>query len=467
MRHHHWQRLTLCAVALAAACSDAPQTTAPQLRDIPASAGASRGLFTPTKYVAIGTSISMGWMSNGVYSGSQLQSWPALLSFGSLRPISLPLIQSPGCTSPLVAPLSNGLRLSGESIAGSTTCAPNVAGVTLPTQNIGLASALASDILYSTPEAVASKYPWFFRVLPPNTTPLHAALLQQATIYSVELGGNEILNATSGLIAPGVTVVPFPFFASMYDVILDTIQATHAQVVVAGLPRTGRNLAALRRGEEIFADSAAFAALHVDVSQDCKGSQNYINVSQKTLSVVFTAAQLAAHGLPNAIYSCADIPGTADFVLTPADMAIIDNMLMQFDDHIRQQAAARGFAYFSLGTVFERPDLKPAKYSVVSQLSSQLPYGPYTSLDGVHPNGVGQALLAIAAGLAINKTYGGFGVHAVTPTVPSLAARMEEVVAPSVALERAKKFVAEHGNDRVSGCSMPGDCRLPSMARIH
>ena len=146
MRHPHWQGLTLCAVALAAACSDSP-TTAPAAPRAPAAANADRALSTPTKYVAIGTSISMGWMSNGVYSGSQLQSWPALLSFGSLRPISLPLIQSPGCTSPLVAPLANATRLSGESAAGSTTCAPNAAGVTLPAQNLGLAAAIASDIL--------------------------------------------------------------------------------------------------------------------------------------------------------------------------------------------------------------------------------------------------------------------------------------------------------------------------------
>jgi hypothetical protein len=213
---HTWQRLSLCAVAIVAtACADDSRSTAPTLRAGDPPAADDRSFFgSQTKYVALGTSVSMGWASNGVYSGSQLVSWPALLSFGSLHPISLPLIQSPGCTSPLVAPLANGLRLSGEGAGESSVCAPNVAGVTLPTQNLGLASAIAADILYSPPELVATNYPWFSRVLPPGTTALHALLSQHPTLVSVELGANEVLKATSGLILPGVSVVPFPYFAS-------------------------------------------------------------------------------------------------------------------------------------------------------------------------------------------------------------------------------------------------------------
>jgi hypothetical protein len=203
--------LPLLAVLLGVGCSDAATTSAP--RSIaPADAIAADRSKTPDKYVAIGTSVSMGWASNGVYAGSQLVSWPALIGFGTLQPLSLPLIQSPGCISPIVAPIGAGLRLSGESIAGSTTCAGNVNGVTLPTQNVGLAGALAVDAVQSTPESKGASAPWYFRVLPLGTTQLTAALAQHPTIVSVELGANEVLNGTSGLVVPGVTVVPLPFF---------------------------------------------------------------------------------------------------------------------------------------------------------------------------------------------------------------------------------------------------------------
>src|SRR5262249_13018642 len=123
------QLLPLLAVLVGVGCSDAASTSAPRAIE-PAAASDADRLGPHEKYVAIGTSISMGWASNGVYFGSQLTSWPALLSFGAGHPMSLPLIQSPGCISPIVAPLGAGLRLSGESISGSTVCADNVQGVT-------------------------------------------------------------------------------------------------------------------------------------------------------------------------------------------------------------------------------------------------------------------------------------------------------------------------------------------------
>src|SRR5262252_6066619 len=140
--HPHY--LLLAAALTVAACSDA-STNSPRALDPTGPAAESRVPQTPERYVAIGTSISMGWASNGVYAGSQAVAWPELLSFAQLRPISLPLIQSPGCISPLIAPLAVNKRLSGEPFSGSVVCAPNVAGVRLPTQNVALAGALTMD----------------------------------------------------------------------------------------------------------------------------------------------------------------------------------------------------------------------------------------------------------------------------------------------------------------------------------
>src|SRR4029450_1571213 len=76
-----------------------------------------RGVFQ--RYVAIGTSISMGVIADGVYSGSQVNSWPAQLARMGDREITLPLIQFPGCRSPFAPPLGGGKRLSGEPIFGN------------------------------------------------------------------------------------------------------------------------------------------------------------------------------------------------------------------------------------------------------------------------------------------------------------------------------------------------------------
>jgi len=443
--------VSLLAAVAVAGCSYS--STAPKQASQSNSADANRFGAPTEKLVAMCTSISMGWASNGVYAGSQLTSWPELLAFGSLNSISLPLIQSPGCTSPLVAPLAANRRLSGEPFAGSRTCAPNVAGVTLPTQNVAMATALAADAVLTTPEAVATRYPWYTRVLAPGMTQLTAALSQHPTIASFEFGGNEVLNATSGLFLPGVTVVPLPFFIAPYDALLDAYGQTGAKAVLAGLPHEARNLAALRRGDEIWADRAEFAALHVDVSSDCENSDNYINVSVLSLNMAFLGAQAASQGQPNVVYSCTDRPGQQDLILTPVDIAAVNDLLTQMDDHIKQQASARGYAYFSLGALYERSDLKPATYSVAAQLASQFPYGLYTSLDGVHPNAIGSAVIAAAAAQAINARYGAVRVTARAPSNGSLSSRMVEPEAPALLLERARSIAAEHRGETLSACA--------------
>jgi hypothetical protein len=283
---------------------------------------------------------------------------------------------------------------------------------------------------------------------------------------SVELGANEVLNATSGLFALGVTVVPFPYFAAPYDALLDALSSDGRKAVLVGLPTESRNIAAIRGADEIWADRAEFAALHVDVSSDCETSPNYINVSLKSLNLVFTAAFTSTHGLPNPVFSCADIPGTADYVLTPGDMIEINALLTQMTDHIRAQATARGYAYFSLGALFDRSDLKGGAYSVITQMTSQFPYGFFTSLDGVHPNPLGHAVLAAAAAQAIDDTYGNdlgkFNmIHVLaSSTEPSLADRLGERVPASMALQQARAIAAQNQNVQLGSCSMPGACRL-------
>lgn len=449
----------LSVVSFASACSDAPVPTL-----APTDRAESRRPDNAEKYVALGTSISMGWQSNGVYYAGQLVSFPSLLAFGSGRPITLPLIQSPGCISPLVAPLSAGKRLSGESAAGSTTCAPNVAGVTLPTQNAGISTALTADAL-TTPSPGPASAPWYNRVLPPGATQLTAALAQQPTIVSVEFGGNEVLGALSGLYAPGVTVVPFPFFAGPYSALLDAIGTTHAKAVLFEMPTTATRLPALRPAEEIWANRFEFAALHVDVNADCHGSPNFINVSIKSLNAAYEGAFRAANGLPNATFSCADIPGTPDLVITPSDVANLNALLAQMRAFVEGQAAARGYALASLGALYDRSDLKRKPYSIINHLTSPIPMGLYISLDGVHPNALGHGLLALDAARAINTRYGAsFARTSTTTSALAFKEEMDEAL-PSIALVMAKSVAAQNRGVQLSPCFMPGACRAAAPRR--
>src|SRR5690349_3932348 len=109
--------LVVPLVAFAAACADSP--VAPTRVEVGTPSfqqSEGRGVFQ--RYVAIGTSISMGVIADGVYSGSQVNSWPAQLARMGDREITQPLIQFPGCRSPWAPPIAGGIRLSGEPIFG-------------------------------------------------------------------------------------------------------------------------------------------------------------------------------------------------------------------------------------------------------------------------------------------------------------------------------------------------------------
>ena len=101
--------------------------------------------------------------------------------------------------------------------------------------------------------------------------------------------------------------------------------------------------------------------------------------------------------------SCADVPGAADYVLTPGDMSAINARMSQINAHIQAKASERGYAYFALSALYDLP--KPA-LNMYNVLFSNTPFGANISLDGVHPSAQGQAILAAAAAQAVNARYG-------------------------------------------------------------
>ncbi len=399
-----------------AACADSP--VAPRITgDRPSlQQSEARGVFQ--RYVAIGTSISMGAQSDGVFSGTQTSSWPAQLARMGNREITQPYIQFPGCHSPIAPPLGLGVRLSGEqTLANPATlsCAPLVGGVTLPTQNVAIFGARASDALSTTPENVVdpANGPLYSRVLAAGQTQVSAMEAQNPKLVSVELGANEVLDARSGVALVGPP--PFPVenpsaFATRYHKILDRIDALRVkQVLLVGLPTNPLVIPGFRSGAEIAANATAlFVAFNVAVDADCgtTAAQNVMYVPLKLAPVMQAGLQARLANLPPVPFSCAASlnPTTVDLVLTPAEQAIVATVVTQMNAAIQGEAQARGFAFFSLDAFYSAPGVR-TPLDVVALFTTAQPFGPFMSLDGLHPNAAGQAIIAQAAAQALNATY--------------------------------------------------------------
>jgi len=408
--------LTLMAFALSA-CADSPTAPARSLQTtqrelLPDGEGDFH------RYVAIGTSISQGWRSDGVNATSQLSSWPAQLAALAGRELSLPLIAAPGCGAPLIAPLGSGRREGGELAATpflSRSCALNEPGVTLPTGNVAISGARTVHALNATPEAPDPNYaPLYARILPPGMSQVSAMDAQNPKVVSVELGGNDIFGVRDGAYVPGQTFVPLSYWTPDYRTVVDRVAAQTKKAVLVGLIDHAISFPAFRTGAELWAASATFTPLWVTVSEDCSvapGKDNALFVPVRVATAAAQGAARKAAGLTPQILSCQNFPATdangiviRDYVLSPTDLALMDAQLAAMNAIIRAEAESHGFAYFQLSALYEEAATK-APFNALAMLGTAQPYGPFISLDGIHPSAEGSRVLAEAAAAALNVRY--------------------------------------------------------------
>jgi len=373
-------------------------------------------------YVSIGTSVSMGYMSEGVYFGTQQTAWPALLAHQAFaNKFTEPLLQGPGCYSPLVPPLSLGFkRLSGANypqiVPQDQICAL-LGTTTLPTNNVAVDGATTYHALRITPESTVTtplnvdsdqRKRLYKAILAPGKSQVTSMMAQNPTLVSVELGANEALRTvTSGVVVPAAayrqadgtfTFYPTTLWQPQYDAIVDSIAKTGAKALLVSVPLIP-NIVGVYPGSDFFNDRAAFAAFGINVSADCNGNTNSIFAFGKVLVALGTNPKPVT-------LSCADTPNAPDFILTPAETTSVNGLIRSMNAHIASQATAHSWAYLELNTALADFIARKTAFSISRFLSCISPFGQYISLDGVHPTADGQQAIANAAADALNATYG-------------------------------------------------------------
>ena len=373
------------------------------------------------KYVSLGTSVSMGVMNDGVFYATQQTAWPALLAHQAFATsFTSPLLQGPGCYSPLIAPLSLGpKRLSGASYPGITAqdqvCAL-FANTVLPTNNVAVDGATTYHALRITPESTVAtpttidsdqRKRLYKAVLAPGKSQVTSMMAQSPTLVSVELGSNEALRTvTSGILIPAAayrqpdntfTYYPTSLWQPQYDAIVDSVAKTGAKALLVSVPLIP-NIVGVYPGDDFYKDSVAFASFGINVSSDCNGNTNSIFAFAKVLTALGSPK-------PNT-FSCTDNPAAADFILTPTDTTFVNGLIRTMNSHIQQQASAHGWAYLELNSALAAFIARKTPFSLSRFLSCTRPFGQYIGLDGVHPTLDGQQAIANAAADVLNSTYG-------------------------------------------------------------
>jgi hypothetical protein len=394
-----------------------------------------------SNYIAVGNSLTQGYMDGGVYNYGQSNSFPSTLA--AQMKLALPSMN-------FVQPMTVGngagyihLEYVNGQIApvqptdssyGPNPCAADAGwstwGTNLQSQkfnNLGISGiTLTGAVALTANELTINNVVNGWQVIPffstspignaygrflnfgPNTAPIQYIdyiRSSKATFFTCWLGDNDALGyatnggAVSAVTVPGFGRIPLDtltdpkVFAQKYDSILTAFQKIGAKGMCVTIPNvtsipffnTVPNNVVVNGVPQYLYITTGAGVVRQAVPGDLIILPAYDSVQR---GVGFTKA----HPLPNSM------------VLDIDEVASVQNTTIQYNNSIRSLAAQFGFGvvdmYAFLGTLQSSLSIDGIT------LSRTFIQGGTFGLDGVHPNARGYAVVANQMILAINAQYG-------------------------------------------------------------
>ena len=377
------------------------------------------GPTTPTggdifrSYVAIGNSITAGFQSNGINDSTQRQSYALLLARQMGTRYAYGSLNMPGC-SPPIANTQTG------ALVGATTTPPPPcslragASVTDVLNNVAVPGARVLDP--TSPTTVASNALTTFIL--GGKTQVQKALDAKPTFATIWIGNNDVLQAgLSGILVPtpalgqqGIISTPAQFQTS-YDAMITQLTAGApgikgvliAVAQVANLPSMSSG-GLIASSATIQAGISAAAGTPVTVLPNCTGSTALVNVPQ-----LIGAIRAKTHPALISCGSAAPIapPPVGDvFILDPAEQVTLSTTINAYNAYIKSKADAIGFGFYDPNILFAAKRATGEIPPFPNLASPTATFGPFISLDGVHPSGAAHLLIANEIISVINAKYG-------------------------------------------------------------
>jgi hypothetical protein len=397
--------LLLLALVLWTGCEDGT-LNAPDIQ--------SRGESDSTlfeSYVALGNSITAGLISGGINSTTQQQSYAAILADSMRTPFGLPTLRAPGCPPPLTQFFNDqgvpAPQRPGDATA--STCALRDAQLPPRVNNVAVPSARVIDVLSNTRPS-SSPNPLTQFILG-GRTQIEAALDANPTFASVWVGNNDVLGPA---LLGTDDVTSFANFARNYTAVLD--QLTGSSTLEGGVLIGVANVTFL----PFFSPGPVYAGLEAagrfpdnfNVASSCEVRSSEGLTPLVSVPLGFSLiGEARANPNQTVTLDCqaADTP-----VLTLNEVETIVQRVRQFNGFLQQQAQQRGLAFFDPNRVFRTLYAADAGTPSVPTddpipkfpaTTSDQPFGPFFSLDGVHPSAATHRVVAARLVRIINERY--------------------------------------------------------------
>ena len=381
------------------------------------------------RYVAMGNSITSGTQSAGINDSTQLESYAVMLAEQAGAQFNAPLLRSPGCPPPFVAPF--GPRIGNLADDTCLLRDPTVRG---PVQNVAVPGALIASALDFEVAANA-----LTTLILGGRTQVEAMRDADPTLVSVWLGNNDALGAAIAGIPALLT--PIDAFRTHAEGVAAEIAATNAQdAIFIGVVDAVAASPILQPGAYFWAlyqqDAGAFGGK--PVLDNCApvdfatGQPNPLAANMVSFRIV-ADADFPAISCDPATYP----PGVPTLhLLTVEEQQVVRTRVAEFNAVLEGVADANGWIYIDPTAVFlpALMDGPPFNRIRKCQALQALPpgatmeqfqqavlqscpvppefggapnfFGDWISLDGVHPAAPAHSALTNAIVGALNAKHG-------------------------------------------------------------
>jgi lysophospholipase L1-like esterase len=362
-----------------------------------------------TRYVAIGNSLTAGYMNGALGIEGQSCSYPRLVAgqAGAGAAFSQPLVSAPGISEPG----SSEGRIELLGLTPITIDRARPAGAVLdpnpaaPYSNLGVPGALGAEALEARSRATSrTGNPFFDLVLRGRGTWAEQVAERDATFVTVWLGNNDVL----GYVVAGGESAEFPTpaaeFAATYDALVERLLETTDRIVLLNVPpvTVAPYLAFVPR---VVVDPATLEPVPGPGGAPVPllGPDGPLDDADL---VTFDAIDriLDGDGIPAEMGGSGE-PLPADVILDAGEQAVVRSAIAAYNGAIAATAARHGLALVDV-------------HAIVTAIAEEgLPVGGETlttafltgglfSLDGIHPTCKGQGVVANALLDAIESRYG-------------------------------------------------------------
>ncbi|MDZ7289413.1 MAG: SGNH/GDSL hydrolase family protein [candidate division KSB1 bacterium] len=405
-----------------------------------------------SKMVAIGNSLTAGFQSSGLVEDFQLKSYPYLIAqqLGKAADFQMPLIAKPGIGSTAG---KTPLKLQGgQIVADNLTVDPRTllknATLARPYDNLAVPGATLGDVLTATSSTTSASgsNPFFDMVLRNpnfgNTSQLQQAILLNPTLIMLWIGNNDVLASALAGGNPALITSQANFQTRFTTLLTQLRQNTRAAIVMANIPYV-TDIPYVNTLDIIFRTIPAlgitspvpviFDTKFQPVDFDPSANVLYIPLlTEETQVVHLTLPALSLYqtgvGVPNAaVLTSLGVPaeqaqaleqGMKAAGLNPTGQKLPNTVSITVTENNTIKQAVDGFnsTLQTLATQFQVPIVNANAMLTTLNTSGMDGYsGKFVlldpantafSLDGVHPNNGGYALVANAFIEKINTTFG-------------------------------------------------------------